>query len=499
MKMFSCSFFALACIALAGMFVANPAYADQLIYISLPQPCRLLDTRASVGGARLTAAHGPYIFGTSFSDISSSTQHGNSSGCNIADGIVAVSVNMNLLNTSASGNIATWNVDNGTTAPNIGTAVYNPSVASAAMGEVQYNTGYSTIPVSSSTDSSTRGKFYLQVANGQIDMTINVVGYWLPISLGEIRNYSSTALGYDTTSNGWYSTAMGYGTTATGSYSTAMGHGTTATGFYSTAMGDSTTASGYYSTATGANTTASGNYSTAMGTNTTADGWYSTAMGRFAHTGGHSGSFVYGDSSPTSQYGGARATADNQFFVVATGGVQFWTSAAGGVATASGSGQWTQASDRNLKDAIQPVDPRDVLKKVVALPVNTWHYKAQDPQYRHMGPMAQDFYAAFRLGETDKGIGSIDADGVALAAIQGLNASLEEKIAQKSLEISALRAEKDREIAGLRMELAERIQGKDAEIAALRAEVASNLGELKAQLAPLRRSTPGDVTVAQHP
>ena len=35
------------------------------------------------------------------------------------------------------------------------------------------------------------------------------------------------------------------------------------------------------------------------------------------------------------------------------------------------------------------------------------------------GPMAQDFYAAFGLGNSDKSIGLLDASGVALAAIQG--------------------------------------------------------------------------------
>jgi hypothetical protein len=35
--------------------------------------------------------------------------------------------------------------------------------------------------------------------------------------------------------------------------------------------------------------------------------------------------------------------------------------------------------------------------------------------------MAQDFYAAFRVGEDDKHITSIDEDGVALAAIKALH------------------------------------------------------------------------------
>ena len=56
-----------------------------------------------------------------------------------------------------------------------------------------------------------------------------------------------------------------------------------------------------------------------------------------------------------------------------------------------------------------------------------------------MGPMAQDFRAAFGLGETEKGISTIDADGVALAAIQGLNAKVDERVAEQQREIADLR------------------------------------------------------------
>ena len=47
--------------------------------------------------------------------------------------------------------------------------------------------------------------------------------------------------------------------------------------------------------------------------------------------------------------------------------------------------------------------------------------------------------AAFGLGDDDKMIGMQDADGVALAAIQGLNAKLESKIEEQAREIAELR------------------------------------------------------------
>src|SRR5258706_13726496 len=73
-----------------------------------------------------------------------------------------------------------------------------------------------------------------------------------------------------------------------------------------------------------------------------------------------------------------------------------------------------------------PVSPLEVLNKVAALPITTWNFKTMNDG-RHMGPMAQDFYAAFGLGGGDTTITSVDPDGVALAAIQGLNQKLEQK------------------------------------------------------------------------
>jgi hypothetical protein len=84
-------------------------------------------------------------------------------------------------------------------------------------------------------------------------------------------------------------------------------------------------------------------------------------------------------------------------------------------------------SDRDLKENFAPVDAQAVLAKVVALSLATWNYKSQDADIRHLGPTAQDFKAAFGLGETDRGITGVDADGVALAAIQGLHQLLKQK------------------------------------------------------------------------
>ncbi|MCO5053418.1 MAG: tail fiber domain-containing protein [Verrucomicrobiae bacterium] len=86
-------------------------------------------------------------------------------------------------------------------------------------------------------------------------------------------------------------------------------------------------------------------------------------------------------------------------------------------------------SDRNLKENFRAVDAQAVLAKVAVLPLTRWNYKTS-PGEEHVGPMAQDFHAAFGLGTDDKHIATVDADGVALAAIQGLNQKLEETRAE---------------------------------------------------------------------
>jgi hypothetical protein len=84
-------------------------------------------------------------------------------------------------------------------------------------------------------------------------------------------------------------------------------------------------------------------------------------------------------------------------------------------------GALTQNSDKNAKMAILPVDPDEILAKVAALPISAWTYKNDaESGIRHIGPMAQDFYAAFETGAGPTGISTIDTSGVALAAIKAL-------------------------------------------------------------------------------
>ncbi len=97
-------------------------------------------------------------------------------------------------------------------------------------------------------------------------------------------------------------------------------------------------------------------------------------------------------------------------------------------------GTLSQSSDRNVKEDFAAVDAQEVLAKVAALPIQSWSYTNQ-PGVKHVGPVAQDFHAAFGLnGRDDKHIATVDADGVALAAIQGLNRKLTEELQRRDAE-----------------------------------------------------------------
>lgn len=88
-------------------------------------------------------------------------------------------------------------------------------------------------------------------------------------------------------------------------------------------------------------------------------------------------------------------------------------------------------SDRNAKKNFQPVDTVAVLETLAAIPIERWNYQwEKDSDVPHLGPMAQDFKGAFYPGRDDKTISTLEFDGVALAALQGLNQKLEEKDAE---------------------------------------------------------------------
>jgi hypothetical protein len=177
------------------------------------------------------------------------------------------------------------------------------------------------------------------------------------------------------------------------------------------------------------------------GFGSTASGNYSFAAGYQAHA-GHQGAFVWADLSPNLTFS---STTANQF-LRATGGAAFATaidytdgSVTAGVHVLSGGTAWSSISDKNAKKNFQPVNGEAVLEKLAAIAVQKWNYKwEEETNTPHIGPMAQDFKAAFYPGRDDKSISTLEFDGVELAAIQGLNRKLEQRLAQKETEIAEL-------------------------------------------------------------
>jgi hypothetical protein len=83
-------------------------------------------------------------------------------------------------------------------------------------------------------------------------------------------------------------------------------------------------------------------------------------------------------------------------------------------------GVWTNASDVNLKENFVALDKAEILEKLKNLEIKQWNYKSENDSTKHVGPTAQDFYAAFMLGGSDRSISTIDPAGVALLGIQAL-------------------------------------------------------------------------------
>jgi uncharacterized coiled-coil protein SlyX len=195
------------------------------------------------------------------------------------------------------------------------------------------------------------------------------------------------------------------------------------------------------------------------GFNNTASGDYSFAAGNSAKA-LHTGAFVWAAGN-TNDF---PSQENNRFHVFAEGGMMIeyggqdadgrglkWMILASQTpgrvinvyngAYLSEGGAWTDSSDRNAKENFEPVKPREILDKVAALPLSRWNYRQEDASVQHLGPVAQDFHAAFGLGAEDKHIAALDSSGVALAAIQGLNEVVKEQQAelkQKEAEIRSL-------------------------------------------------------------
>jgi hypothetical protein len=252
---------------------------------------------------------------------------------------------------------------------------------------------FAAVVAGSSNAASAQGAF---VGGGGAD------GVHAPGSLSPNGNRADA--GGAVVTGGWGNEAFGLDSTVGGGYENRAG------GEYSTVAG------GYNNYATGAGSFAAGNNANA----------------------GYDGSFAWSDGSAYTT-----ATASDQFVARASGGFFFYTgTGSGGATLAAGTTSWTALSDRNAKKNFQSVDTVAVLNKLAGIPIEQWNYKWEgDTDTPNIGPMAQDFKAAFYPGRDDKGISTLEFDGVELAAIQGLNEKLEAGGQKAEARIQKLEAE----------------------------------------------------------
>lgn len=197
----------------------------------------------------------------------------------------------------------------------------------------------------------------------------------------------------------------------------------------------------------GGGNTVGANFATVGGgSGNTASGFRSTVPGGSRCLATNNGAFVWSGNFNVDTV----STNENSFTVRAPGGVRFisttdsvLTNTNHGVILLPNTTAWTALSDRESKTDFQSIKPREVLANLAAMPVTSWKYK-HDPSRRYIGPTAQDFMNAFHLGDNDKGINTLDADGVTFAAIQGLVEELKERdkaMAERDAKIEKLEHE----------------------------------------------------------
>ena len=186
----------------------------------------------------------------------------------------------------------------------------------------------------------------------------------------------------------------------------------------------------------------------ALGYNVTADKDHTFAMGKFASNNGFSGTFVWSDGAATASADTFKNTANNEFALRATGGFRFRTNLTGttGCNLPAGSGVFNCTSSRTTKENFLGIKGYDVLSKLRAIPITSWNYIDEGQGVRHIGPMAEDFFAQFGLGTNNISIGVQDLAGVSLAAVKELDTQLQQKneeVKQLQDEVKQLRAVQD--------------------------------------------------------
>jgi hypothetical protein len=446
----------------AGAAPARAQFFDDLVLHTVT-PCRLWDTRNTTP-ISAGATRGFNVFGSNLS-----SQGGNSSGCGLPSTApattIAVAINFVATNSAGAGTLKGWagDISEPTNASIVNYSPATFAIANAAIVAVR------------TTGTLGNGSDVILRANGaQTDTVGDVVGYFTKSERHATENSTSPNLfggspsnSVDLGNNVVGATISGGGASGTPNTVTAN-FGTVGGGRLNNAGGSNSNTEGLFSTVGGGESNgAAANHATvgggvqnlASGDDATVGGGFANqAVGNFAtipggssNNAGGSNAFAAGTQANASNFGSMlfsdaagftfSSKHDNEFAVRATGGARFVTAINGSGTTTAGcsidtagnvicTGSFFNVSDRMAKANVNPVDGEYILRRLAVIPIQSWTYRADPNSTRHIGPMAQDFYAAFDVGQDDKHIATVDADGVALAAIQALYKQLQQKEAE---------------------------------------------------------------------
>ncbi len=281
---------------------------------------------------------------------------------------------------------------------------------------------------------------YAMADRGALLIGKGVDSIWKSSSVGR----SAFSMGENNIVEGNYAFAIGKNNSidADGRFSFVVGEGHQTSGYYalmsgrncfvefnrSVAMGDSCSApSGYACIAMGSNAVAHGNIEpcVAIGRNIYNNGRYSTVFGNTVHIAARQGSFVYSDYSTPDTLTFMPASGYYNFFQIRAAGGSYFYSDSGattGVYLAAGSGSWSTTSDSASKIVLG--EPR-IIERLNSLPVYSWSYKSES-DVLHVGPMAQDLFQQYALGEDQKRISMVDADGLVLQGIKEIKSEVDQ-------------------------------------------------------------------------
>lgn len=233
----------------------------------------------------------------------------------------------------------------------------------------------------------------------------------------QVQAANGIAFGRNANVNQQYGMAIGDAAQAQGSSGIAIGQSAYTNKTGTVTLGKSAQTQGNYAISIGESSYTNNTNGIAIGKSAQAQGSNTIVLGYNIYN-GNSNTAAIGNSSITSvKLSGA--SSNSYALVVGT------SSSNGNGAYLTKGGVWTNASDINLKEDITAVDANEVLAKVASMEINKWKYIGTD-EY-HIGPMAQDFHAAFQLGIDTNRISTIDPAGIALVSIKALNEKVEKQ------------------------------------------------------------------------